>query len=185
MNDPTPASPKRIKGTRAAVARFAAAAFASAPVLEARADEGGSGYWMPGTFAFQAAMPAPLGISIDTAYYHATAKTDPSLNVSRGANLLSGLYTSSNLILVTPTYALATPGLGGQLELSLTFQMGNYTAADAGTTIADSMTALGDLSPAATQKWTAGVHNFMTYATGGIPVGTLAIRSIRSPAFRA
>ena len=73
--------------------------------------------------------------------------------------------------MVTPTYALATPGLGGQLELSVTFQWGNYTAADAGTTIADSMTDLGDISPAVTQKWTVGVHNFMAYAAGNIPVG--------------
>ncbi len=159
------------KRTKAAVALLATAVFVSAPIVAVRADEGGSGYWLPGSFAWQAAVPSAIGFTIETAYYHATASTDPSLNVSRGNNVISGLYTSSNFLMVTPTYAMATPGIGGQLELSLTFQMGNYTAADAGTTIADSMTAMGDLSPAVAQKWVADVHNFMVYAAGNVPVG--------------
>ena len=112
-----------------------------------------------------------LGLSIETNYYHATQSTDPSLNITRGRNQITGLYTSTNLMIFTPTYAVATPGLGGQLELSVTVPMGNYTAADPGTTNADSMTALGDISPAATQKWTVGAHNFMAYVAGNIPVG--------------
>ncbi len=154
-----------------AVALLAAAVFVSAPHMEARADEGGSSFWLPGSFAWQAAAPSALGFTIETAYYHATATLDPSVSVSRGNNAVTGLFTSSNFLMVTPTYAMATPGIGGQLELSLTFQMGNYTAADAGTTLADSMTAIGDLSPAVAQKWTADVHNFMVYATGNVPVG--------------
>ena len=143
-----------------------------APIAAVRADEGGSGYWLPGSFAWQAAVPSAIGFTIETSYYHATQSTDPSLNVSRGNNLISGLYTSSNFLMVTPTYAMATPRIGGQLELSLTFQMGNYTAADAGTTTADSMTAMGDLSPAVAQKWVSGAHNFMAYAAGNVPVGS-------------
>jgi hypothetical protein len=162
---------------KAAVALLAAAVFVSAPlvsvpIVAARADEGGSSFWLPGSFAWQAAVPSAIGFTIETAYYHATASLDPSVSVSRGNNAITGLYTSSNFLMVTPTYAMATPGIGGQLELSLTFQMGNYTAADAGTTIADSMTAIGDLSPAVAQKWVADVHNFMVYATGNVPVGS-------------
>ena len=37
--------------------------------------------------------------------------------------------------------------------------------------ISDSLTSVGDLYPQATLKWNAGVHNFMTYVTGDIPVG--------------
>jgi hypothetical protein len=37
--------------------------------------------------------------------------------------------------------------------------------------IGDSLTSIGDLYPMATLKWNAGVHNFMTYLTGDIPVG--------------
>ena len=156
---------------KAAVACFATAVFMSVSTLDARADEGGSGFWLPGSFAAQAAVPVACGFTVETSYYHGTANTHPTLNVTRGNNVTSGLDTSSNFLSVTPTYALATPGLGGQLELSLTFLMGNYTAADPGTTFSDSMTALGDLSPSATQKWTMGVHNFMAYAAANVPVG--------------
>lgn len=156
---------------KAAVACLATAVFVSMSALEARADEGGSGFWLPGSFAAQAAVPVARGLTVETSYYHATANTDPTLSVTRGSNVTSGLNTSSNFLSVTPTYALATPGLGGQLELSVTFLMGNYTAADPGTAFSDSMTALGDLSPSATQKWTMGVHNFMSYAAANVPVG--------------
>ena len=37
--------------------------------------------------------------------------------------------------------------------------------------IADSNTGFGDLYPTATLKWHDGVHNWMTYMTGDIPVG--------------
>jgi hypothetical protein len=151
------------------VALVAAAAVA-APT-PARADEGGSGFWLPGSFAAQAAVPVALGFTVETSYYHATANAHPTLNVTRGNNVTSGLDTSSDFFSVTPTYALPTPGLGGQLELSVTFLMGNYTATDPGTTLADSMTAVGDLSPSATQKWTLGVHNFMAYAAADLPAG--------------
>jgi hypothetical protein len=156
---------------KAVVALGAAVAVASGAMSEARADEGGSGFWMPGSFAFQAAMPAPLGLSLETNYYHATQATDPSLNITRGANQITGLYTSSNLMIFTPTYAIATPGIGGQTEFGVTVQYGNYTAADPGTTHADSITALGDISPSLTQKWTVDVHNFMVYGAANMPTG--------------
>jgi hypothetical protein len=38
-------------------------------------------------------------------------------------------------------------------------------------TIDDSLTAFGDLYPTATLRWNQGVHNFMTYISGDIPVG--------------
>jgi len=37
--------------------------------------------------------------------------------------------------------------------------------------ISDSLTAFGDLYPIITLKWHDGVNNWMTYATGDIPVG--------------
>ena len=140
---------------KAAVACLATAVFISVSALDARADEGGAGFWLPGSFAAQAAVPVARGFTVETSYYYANANTDPTLNVTRGSNLTSGLTSSSNILSVTPTYALATPGLGGQLELSVTFLMGNYAAADPGTAFSDSMTALGDLSPGVTQKWTS------------------------------
>jgi AI-2E family transporter/regulatory LuxR family protein len=38
-------------------------------------------------------------------------------------------------------------------------------------TISDSVDGFGDVLPIATLRWNAGVHNYMTYITGDIPVG--------------
>jgi hypothetical protein len=38
-------------------------------------------------------------------------------------------------------------------------------------TISDSVTGFGDVWPIATLRWNNGVHNYMTYITGDIPVG--------------
>jgi hypothetical protein len=37
---------------------------------------------------------------------------------------------------------------------------------------AKTVTGFGDVLPIATLRWNAGVHNYMTYITGDIPVGT-------------
>jgi hypothetical protein len=38
-------------------------------------------------------------------------------------------------------------------------------------TISDSVSGFGDVLPIATLRWNNGVHNYMTYITGDIPVG--------------
>jgi hypothetical protein len=38
-------------------------------------------------------------------------------------------------------------------------------------TISDSVDGFGDVLPIATLRWNNGVHNYMTYITGDIPVG--------------
>jgi hypothetical protein len=65
-------------------------------------------------------------------------------------------------------------GIFGRLDTSIN---GKLTAA-AGPivvnrmgTISDSLTSVGDLYPMVTLKWNSGVHNWMTYMTGDIPVG--------------
>jgi hypothetical protein len=37
--------------------------------------------------------------------------------------------------------------------------------------ISDSVSGFGDVLPIATLRWNNGVHNYMTYITGDIPVG--------------
>ena len=88
-------------------------------------------------------------------------------------------------MLLNPTYTFATPVLGGQLAIGVTGLFGRSSANIDGTlttvvgplvgtrtgSIGDSLTSVGDLYPQATLKWNAGVHNFMTYVTGDIPVG--------------
>jgi hypothetical protein len=84
--------------------------------------------------------------------------------------------------MLTPTYSFDNKILGGQPALGMTALVGrNVTSAAAtltgteGGTLSgsrsDSVVGFGDLYPNATLKWNQDVHNFMIYATAGIPVG--------------
>ena len=84
------------------------------------------------------------------------------------------------------------PVLGGQFAIGVTGIFGREAASINGTlttgfgpfattrmgSIGDSITSVGDLYPMMTLKWNSGVHNFMTYATGDIPVGAYNPNSI-------
>ena len=71
----------------------------------------------------------------------------------------------------------ATDGVTGLFGRSAATIDGTITAGIGGLaatrmgSIGDSITSVGDLYPMMTLKWNSGVHNFMTYATGDIPVG--------------
>ena len=56
------------------------------------------------------------------------------------------------------------------IDGTLTVNIGGFAASRMGS-IGDSITSVGDLYPMITLKWNSGVNNFMTYATGDIPVG--------------
>ena len=82
----------------------------------------------------------------------------------------------------TPTYAFATKLFGAQAALGTTIVYGKNatsvpaTPAGSGANtvsapISDEVLGFGDIYPTATLKWTKDVHNFMVYATTGIPVG--------------
>jgi len=70
--------------------------------------------------------------------------------------------------------AVGVTGIFGRnstaLDGTLTTGIGPFAVTRMGST-SDSLTAFGDLYPMATLKWHDGVHNYMTYATGDIPVG--------------
>nr|WP_235913652.1 transporter [Pseudoroseomonas coralli] len=100
----------------------------------------------------------------------------------RGGRFESGLSARVDGVFFGPTYTFETPFLGAQAALSLTGIAGRSEASvDAtltgprGNTISgersDARTAFGDLYPQFTLKWNQGVHNFLAYGTGGIPVG--------------
>ena len=102
-------------------------------------------------------------------------------NVSLNANL----NAQADLLLLVPTYTFATPLLGGQFAVSMMSVFGRNSVGVDGTltlaagsiienrmgSIANSLTAFGDLYPTATLKWHDGTNNWMTYMTGDIPVG--------------
>ena len=162
----------------------------------ATADEGGVSFWLPGTYGSLAAVPLQPGWSFATVYYHTSVsaagdiaaarevtigKFSPNVNV----NLNLNLHANVDLALLNPSYVFATPIFGGQLALgmagiighndtsldgTLTAMVGPLVTTRAGS-IDSSLTGIGDLYPQASLRWNMGVHNFMTYLTGNIPVG--------------
>jgi hypothetical protein len=166
----------------------------------AKADEGGVSFWLPGLFGSLAAAPQQPGWSLSTIYYHTTVSagadvarareiTIGKIPVNLSANLSANLDARADLAIVNPTYVFATPFLGGQAAVGLMGIYGRMSTSLAGTlsgalatpfgtvpflrsdNISDSVTGFGDLYPQLFLRWNAGVHNYMTYLTGDIPVG--------------
>ena len=162
----------------------------------ARADEGGVSFWLPGLFGSLAAAPVTPGWSLGSIYYHTSVGASGGVAAAKeiqigrfpatiNVNLNANLNAQADLLLLIPAYTFATPVLGGQFAVSmmsvfgrssvgvdgtLTTGLGPFVATRTGS-ISDSLTAFGDLYPTATLKWNSGVHNWMTYITGDIPVG--------------
>ena len=105
----------------------------------------------------------------------------PTVNVDLNVKVRANL----DLVLVNPSYVFATPVLGGQLAVGMMGIVGRNNTSLDGTITAgvgpfsatrtgsfdSSLTGFGDLYPQASLRWNQGVHNFMTYVTGDIPVG--------------
>ncbi len=162
----------------------------------ATADEGGVSFWLPGQYGSLAATPQQPGWAFATIYYHTSVtggggvsaaqqirigKLNPTVNV----NLNSNLSADADLDLLNATYVFTTPVLGGQFALGMTGLFGHNDVSVDGTltamvgplvatrtgSIDSSVFGMGDLYPTASLRWNKGVHNYMTYLTGDIPVG--------------
>ncbi|WP_256565657.1 transporter [Bradyrhizobium sp. CCGB20] len=111
-------------------------------------------------------------------------------NVTLNANLNLSVNSTGDLGFVVPTYVFATPVLGGQASVSLLAAYGVVGTSLAGTlsgvltgpfgnsipfarsdTISDTTWGFADVAPVFQMKWNAGVHNYMAYVMGGIPIG--------------
>jgi hypothetical protein len=162
----------------------------------AHADESGISFWLPGQFGSLAAVPGTPGWSLGAVYYHTGVEASGSVAAAReiqigrfsptvNVNLNLSLNAQADLMFLAPTYTFATPVLGGQLAVGVTGIFGRSSADINGTltatagpltttrmgSIGDSLTSVGDLYPMVSLKWHDGVNNYMTYATGDIPVG--------------
>src|SRR5262249_20317468 len=148
----------------------------------ALADEAGVSFWLPGQFGSFAATPSNPGWSFESTFYHATAAASPSVSFVRGGAFQTGVKSPSDFGMVTPTFVFATPVLGGQAAVGMTALYGRNTTSVSATLTGPGGTSLsgsrsdyvlgfGDLYPAASLKWNRDVHNFMVYATAGVPVG--------------
>jgi hypothetical protein len=167
----------------------------------AKADEGGVSFWVPGFFGSLAATPQQPGFTMASIYYHTSVKAGGDVALARefqvgkvpvnlSASLSASLQATGDLGMLIPTYVFATPVLGGQASVSMIASYGRVATSLAGTltgtlsvplfgaipftrsdSISDSVWGFGDLIPQASLRWNYGVHNFMTYITGDIPVG--------------
>ncbi|WP_084799663.1 transporter [Bradyrhizobium sp. Ai1a-2] len=170
------------------------------PDRAARADEGGISFWIPGFFGSLAATPQQPGWSISSIYYRTQVSAGGNVARAREitigriptnltANLDARVNATANLGLVAPSYVFETPVLGAQASATLLGLYGNNSTSLAGQltgtlttpggafpfsrfdSIDSSLTAFGDLIPIFQLKWNSGVHNYMTYITGDVPVG--------------
>jgi hypothetical protein len=187
--------PRRIE-FRFLSAMSAVALLAFAP-NQARADEGGVGMYLPGSFGSLAAVPGVPGWAVSTIYYHASVSGAGNVAAARQAtigrfnptvniNLNATLDARSDLDFVGAAYTFASPVLGGQLTLGMLGGFGRTDASIAGTLTAsvgplsvtrsgvidDARWGIADLFPQAMLKWNSGVNNYMVYMMGNIPVGT-------------
>jgi hypothetical protein len=166
------------------------------------ADENGVSFWVPGLYSSMAAIPQQQpGWALNTIYYHTSISAGSDVSLAREfsigkfpgnatATLNANLNATGDLAFINPTYAFATPFLGGQASVGLMGVYGRVNTSLAGTlsgtvtvpplppvgfsrsdTFNDSVTGVGDLYPQFAVRWNSGVNNFMTYVTGDIPVG--------------
>jgi hypothetical protein len=189
----------KLRGRAAAL--FGACIIVSLSAMhDARADQGGVSFWIPGFFGSLAAAPLQPGLSLTSFYYHTSVSAGADVSKAReitvgripanlNVNLSASLNATADLGVVMPLYTFATPVFGGQATVGFIGIYGGVNTSLAGTlsgtlatplgtlpftrsdSISDSVTGFGDLLPIATLRWNAGVHNYMTYITGDIPVG--------------
>lgn len=161
-----------------------------------RADESGISFWLPGLYGSLSATPTTPGWSVATIYYHTTVSAFGAAAAAREiqvgrfpANVNTSLNLSlsgqGDLMIIAPTYTVAEAVLGGQLSFTLAGIYGRNAASLAGTLTAavgpitttrngfleDALVSYGDLYPTFKLKWNAGVHNYMVYGAGDIPIG--------------
>jgi hypothetical protein len=147
---------------------------------DARADEGGASFWLPGQYASLAAVPPSPGWSLSTDAYFYSGKASVSEIFSTGETLFVRPDSRESLLLLTLAYAPETKVLGGQPSFSLGGGYGgNRVQADLSVSSqgaeldrSDSVWGFTDLSPTASLSWNRGVHNGMIYLTGNVPVGS-------------
>jgi hypothetical protein len=188
---------RRARRAARSTAALALAVLACAPD-NARSDEGGVGFWVPGFFGSLSASPLVPGLSIAHVYYHSSVKAGADVafarQVARGnltANFTGGLDINLNadvdFYFGSASYTFAQPFLGGQATLAALVPYGrargtvdatlsgNLGLGGPGFTISggrtDEVTGIGDIGPMFNVRWNDGVHNYMTYVTGNLTTG--------------
>jgi hypothetical protein len=170
-----------MSAARCAMAAIAlSCAIASAPGA-ARADFGGISFWLPGLTGSLAAVPGQPGWSWMTMYIHLEQEARGGRTFQRGGALVAGLRAGADVVAFGPNYVFATPVFGGQASFAVFGAYGNARA-DVSATLtgpmggtisgsrSDSLTDFTDVFWQGAIKWNQGVHNYMVYGTGNLPV---------------
>jgi hypothetical protein len=160
------------------------------------ADENGVSFWLPGLFGSLAAVPQQPGWQLTVMNYYDSVTASGAVAASReitigrlnptvNVNLNVNINARVDVGLINPSYVFATPVFGGQLTVgmlgfvgtnhasldgTLTLASGPFTIMRQGS-ISQTTTGVGDLYPEAIIRWNNGVHNWMVYGAGDIPVG--------------
>jgi hypothetical protein len=162
----------------------------------ALADEGGVSLWIPGFFGSLSAAPVQPGWSVATIYYHTSVDAGGNVafarQVSRGditvnftGNLKAVLNADADIIFQSLGYTFKSKVLGGQFTVGAILPFGRATGSVSATVIgsgplglsvsgsaSDEVTGFGDAAPIAQLRWNNGVHNYTTYITGNVPIGS-------------
>lgn len=160
------------------------------------ADENGVSFWLPGLFGSLAAVPQQPGWQLTVMNYYDSVSASGAVAASReitigrlnqtvNVNLNVNVNARVDVALINPSYVFATPVFGGQLSLGVLGFVGTNHASLDGTltlasgpfavtrqgSISQTTTGVGDLYPEAIIRWNNGIHNWMVYGAGDIPVG--------------
>jgi hypothetical protein len=136
-------------------------------------------FWVSGQYASQAAIPPTAGWSLANSFNYDSGSASAGKSFSIGTLLVAGLKSQSYIFTLQPTYTPTVQVLGGSLSLGLAFG-GGYNSVTVHASFAggrnlqqsDAIWGFSDLAPIVSLSWTKGNHNWMTYLTGNIPVGT-------------
>lgn len=147
-----------------------------------RADEGGVSFWLPGQYASLTATTSTPGWSFATMYYHANTGSAGNKVFPQGTEIRLGIDGNADLAVLSPNYVFEAPVLGGQAAIGVAAIVGYTKVAIDGTLTrpqgtqisgseSDSRWGYGDLYPTASLRWNQGVHSYVVYMSGDIPVG--------------
>ncbi len=143
-----------------------------------RADEGGTSFWLPGQYGSFAAVAPEPGASLAMVSYWYSANASASEPLGFGNDLKLGVDASYFGQFIVPAYTPDTTILGGRPSFSLAFiparskVSADISIGGVSADASDEVTGMSDLYPTAQLFWNRGVHNYMAYVAGSIPVGS-------------
>ena len=164
-------------------AALAVAIVSGAFVGQALADEGGVSFWLPGQYGSLVAVPPTPGWAFAMIYFHPYSQAGAGQDIPRGGRVDLGVEGSGDLLVLGPSFTFKQSLLGGTPTFSLFVDGGRTVGSVSGSVTgpngemisgsrSENLTAFGDLIPLFSLAWNQGVHNFSTYLTGNIPVGS-------------